>query len=139
MNLLNKKWLVIGILCLSGCLGFIFSYYRYHHLFISKNDIVTIQTFDYPALFASQLRHDPDAGRKIFKQFCSSCHGKQPLIDIQAPRINDKNAWNERRKMGVDRLLKITTTGIGAMPARGGCFECSDDELRETIEYMLNQ
>jgi len=37
----------------------------------------------------------------------------------------------------MDTLLKMTIQGVGAMPARGGCFECSDGQLKEAIIYML--
>ncbi len=98
-----------------------------------------IETFHSPALFVKQLAGDRDAGRKIFREFCATCHAKTPVIEMDAPRLDDKKAWQLRRKMGVDALLTITVNGAGAMPARGGCFECSDEQLRETIQYMLEQ
>ncbi len=127
---------------LSGVLGFVFSYYK--HSALPKptgvtGDVQLIETYHFPALFVKQLAGDPAAGRKIFKQFCTSCHGNPPLIDIKAPRIGDKKAWDIRRRMGMPALMKITTMGVGAMPARGGCFECSDEQLQETIRYILKQ
>lgn len=141
MKLLYKNILIVSILLFSGALGFIFSWHHQQTLdtFVPPSDVTVIQTFHYPALFAKQLAHDKDAGRKIFNQFCTSCHGKAPIIDIKAPHIGDKNAWKIRQKMGMDALMKITTMGVGAMPSRGGCFECTDDELRETIRYILQQ
>lgn len=141
MKLPYKQLLVILVLLLSGTAGFIFSLHSHESTdsFTPPKGVTMIETFHYPAIFAKQLTHDPDAGRKIFNQFCTSCHGKQPIIDIQAPHIGDKNAWDIRKKMGLDILLKITTTGVGAMPARGGCFECTDDELRQTIRYILQE
>ena len=133
-----KKILIIAILLLSGLLGFFLSLYLHQSPQKKSTDIQLIETFHYPALFVKQLSGDPNAGRKIFKEFCSACHSKQPSIDIHAPRIGDKKAWDIRRKMGMDLLLKMTINGVGAMPARGGCFECSDQQLRETIRYILN-
>jgi cytochrome c5 len=135
-----KKTYIIVLLIVSGILGFVASYYshRYINPTSSAPDVPVIQTFHYPATFVNQLKHDPDAGRKIFKEFCATCHDKKPLIDIRAPRIGDKAAWKVRRKMGMPALLNITIIGVGAMPSRGGCFECSDQQLRETIQYILN-
>ncbi|MEO8401088.1 MAG: c-type cytochrome [Gammaproteobacteria bacterium] len=135
--------IIILILLISGLLGFCISLYqhRLHNPISSRvlGDVQTIETFHYPALFVKQLTGDPKAGEKIFKQFCTSCHGNPPVIDINAPRIGDTKTWQLKRQMGMPTLMKITTEGLGAMPARGGCFECSDEQLRETIQYMLNQ
>ncbi len=131
-----KKILILCALLLSGLLGFVLSLYL--HDKPNQDDVQLIQTFHYPALFVKQLENDPDAGKKIFNEFCSSCHGKQAVIDVNAPRIDDHASWQIRKKLGMPILLKITLTGVGAMPARGGCFECSDEQLREAIQYILS-
>lgn len=143
---MNKNFrviLIISVLMLSGLLGFFISLYQHSDNEAPRpvgvtGDVQLIETYHYPSTFVKQLKGDPNAGQKIFKQFCTSCHGNPPIIDIKAPRINDKKAWQIRRQMGMQTLMKLTTMGIGAMPARGGCFECSDDQLRETIQYILN-
>ncbi len=136
-------WIIIALM-LSGLLGFFISLYQHNHDAIPRpegvnGDVQLIETFHYPSTFVKQLQGDPRAGEKIFKQFCTSCRNNPPIIDVKAPRINDKKAWEIRRQMGMDTLMKLTTTGVGAMPARGGCFECSDEQLRETILYILKQ
>jgi cytochrome c5 len=136
--------LIISVLMLSGLVGFFISLYQHANDEVPRptgvtGDVQLIETYHFPSTFVKQLHGDSRAGEKIFKQFCTSCHGNPPIIDIKAPRIGDKNAWDIRRKMGMQTLMKITTMGVGAMPARGGCFECSDDQLRETIRYILNE
>jgi cytochrome c5 len=136
-----KIFLIILLLVISGLLGFLLSLQQQKKIPIPDNvtgDVQLIETFHYPTLFVNQLKGDPRAGEKIFKQFCTSCHGNPPIIDINAPRIGDKKIWQIRRQMGMPALMKITTMGLGAMPARGGCFECSDEQLRVTIQYILN-
>lgn len=135
-----KKREIVLILIASGILGFFTSYYR-HHKPLDK-DIVQLgedvrQVFHQPVTFVKQLKNAPDAGRKIFKEFCATCHAEQPVIDIRAPRIGDKVIWSALSKQGLPTLLKVTIVGRGAMPARGGCFECSDAQLTETIQYIL--
>jgi len=136
--------LIVSLLMLSGFAGFIISLYfhRSSDIPIPNNvtgDVQLIETFHYPSFFVKQLEHDPKAGEKIFKQFCTSCHGKPPIIDIKAPRIGDQVEWEIRKKMGMKTLMQLTKHGVGAMPARGGCFECNDHQLEQTIEYILNQ
>lgn len=134
---MNKKF-IITVLLLSGLAGFLLSLYL-HQETPPLSDVRLIQTFHRPAIFVKQLVGDRDAGRKIFKEFCASCHDKQPIIDVNAPRIGDKQAWLVRRKWGLKVLSNLTMTGVGAMPARGGCFECSDDQLNLAIQYILDK
>lgn len=132
------------ILFLSGLMGLGLSLFFHQStpqtplILTPPPDVPITQTTHTPYTFVNQIKGDPDAGRKIFKEFCISCHAQEPIIDIPAPHIGDKKAWQLRRRMGMKTLLKITINGIGAMPARGGCFECSDDQLQKAIEYILS-
>lgn len=141
MDKIPRLILIIVLLAMSGLCGFGVSWYLHgnDNTMTLPADEQVIQTFHYPALFVKQIEGDPQAGKKIFREFCTSCHGKPPLINIPAPRIGDKKIWRGLRQVGVEKLLKITISGVGAMPARGGCFECSDEQLRETIQYILDQ
>jgi cytochrome c5 len=132
----KQKILLTLLFLFSGIAGVLVSLYQ--HQSKQTDDIQTIQTFHYPAIFVDQLKGDKQAGKKIFKEFCAACHSPEPLIDISAPHIGDAKAWQVRRQWGKPALLQITIHGIKAMPARGGCFECSDAQLQETIDYILN-
>lgn len=139
----KQKILIALLLLSSGMLGFIFSFYQHQQakLVAVVQPMVppVLETFHSPALFVKQLEHDPAAGEKIFKEFCAVCHANPPAIHIQAPRIGDKKAWALRRQRGMQALMQVTLMGVGAMPARGGCFECSDDQLRASIQYILKK
>lgn len=123
---------IVFLFILSGVSGFLFSLYMHPPL----DDT---QLFHSPTNFVKQIQGDRDAGRKIFNEFCASCHAGEPIISVNAPRINDKNLWGIYRKLGIETLLTMTIQGRGAMPARGGCFECSDEQLREAIFYILSK
>jgi cytochrome c5 len=138
MKKTTQQALIILILFISGLLGLIVSFY-FHQQPEPQADFPVIQTFHAPVTFVKQLAGDRDAGRKIFNEFCSACHAKNPVIDIKAPRVGDRKGWKAPSQLGISTLLKITISGAGAMPARGGCFECSDEQLRETIQYMLDK
>ena len=91
----------------------------------------------HPEKFIQSIQNDPDAGKKIYQQFCSTCHDKDPSIDVGAPRIGVHSDWESRMKKGLDGLLAVTITGLNQMPPRGGCFECSDAQLKAALLYML--
>jgi cytochrome c5 len=91
----------------------------------------------HPEAFIHSIQNDPAAGKKIYQQFCSTCHAEHPAISVGAPRIGKPSDWRQRMKKGLDGMLAVTTTGIRQMPPRGGCFECSDDQLKAAIQYML--
>ncbi len=126
--------LIVFIFGLSGLLGFSLSLYV-HGKFNGPVHLARLQEFHFPATLVKQLEKDPKAGEKIFKEYYTSCHGKKPIIPIPAPLIGDKKAWNNADPAA---LLKTTIEGKGAMPARGGCFECSDKQIQQAIQYILN-
>ena len=55
-----------------------------------------------------------------------------------APKIGDRAAWIPRLKKGLDPLVASAIHGHGAMPARGGLPDLSDEEIRGAIVYMFN-
>nr|WP_242604251.1 c-type cytochrome [Legionella beliardensis] len=94
-------------------------------------------TTHHPEEFLSKIHGTKDEGRQIVQHFCATCHAKKPLIALGAPRINNKTDWEPRIAQGLAKLLAHTAEGYGAMPARGGCFECSDEQLQLAILAML--
>ena len=91
----------------------------------------------HPEEFLATLRDKPNQGELIVEHFCSSCHNRQPLIELGAPKIGLSQDWEPRISQGLACLLKHTEEGFFAMPARGGCFECSEQELLLAIVAML--
>jgi cytochrome c5 len=39
----------------------------------------------------------------------------------------------------MDTLLKHATEGLRAMPPKGACATCTEDDLKGAIEYMVSQ
>jgi len=76
------------------------------------------------------------SGKEVVEGVCASCHGAGVL---GAPKIGDKGQWEDRFAKGLDGLMKTAISGIGAMPAKGGDPTLSDDELQDSIIYMLNE
>lgn len=69
----------------------------------------------------------------IVAKHCGACHVAGIL---GAPKVGDTAAWQARASNGLDGLLANAISGINAMPPKGTCADCSDDELRAAIQNM---
>ena len=67
---------------------------------------------------------------------CFACHSTGAA---GAPRVAPGNAeeWAPRLEKGFDVLVENTVNGIGTMPPKGLCFDCTPEQLRAIVEYML--
>lgn len=74
------------------------------------------------------------SGQEIYQSTCFACHGTGAA---GAPKLGDTAAWAPRISQGIDTLLSNAINGLRAMPARGTCANCSDDDLKAAIEYMV--
>ncbi|MDB2384663.1 c-type cytochrome [Endozoicomonas sp.] len=77
----------------------------------------------------------PRSGEQVFSQFCAVCHTTGLL---NAPKIGDSTAWTKHMQAagGFNNMLSNAINGIGAMPPKGTCMNCSDDEIQSAIEHM---
>lgn len=71
----------------------------------------------------------------IIAGHCGACHSAGVL---GAPKIGDTAEWKKRadEQGGLDALLAKAISGINAMPPKGTCADCSDDELMSAIKKM---
>ena len=91
----------------------------------------------HPQDFLTKIRGTKNEGQKIVEHYCATCHAEQPLINLGAPRIKNHTDWFFRKKQGLKNLFNNTNQGKNYMPARGGCFECTDEHLLLAIEALL--
>lgn len=75
------------------------------------------------------------SGADVYGKFCTACHSTGLL---NAPKTGDSAAWTAKADAsgGLDGLLKYAISGINAMPPKGTCGDCSDDELKAAIQHM---
>jgi len=76
-------------------------------------------------------------GSVIFGGVCTGCHGTGAL---GAPVLT-KAAWAPRIAKGVDTLHQHAIEGFkgaaGQMPAKGGMAALSDEQVKATVDWML--
>lgn len=75
------------------------------------------------------------SGEEVYNSACIACHGAGVL---GAPKFQVAAEWQPRLdEKGFDTIWKNAINGINAMPPRGTCGSCSDDEIKAAIEYMI--
>jgi cytochrome c5 len=85
-----------------------------------------------PSVVASSGGGDVESN---YKKSCATCHTAGVA---GAPKFADAAAWAPRVAKGMDILYAGAINGIPpAMPQKGMCFSCSDDDLKALVDYMV--
>jgi len=85
---------------------------------------------------AEAVAAGPRSGDQVYNASCLACHSTGVA---GAPKVGDQAAWAPRTAKGLDGLLATVVSGLNAMPPKGTCADCSDQELKAAIVYMLSQ
>ncbi len=90
-----------------------------------------------PAEVASTGNRD---GETVYTASCAMCHSGGIA---GAPKTGDAGAWNDRIAKGKEELYKSAIDGFtgdaGMMPPKGGCANCSDEEVKAAVDYLIEQ
>ena len=89
-----------------------------------------------PAAAAAPAAEEKQTPEQIYQASCFGCHGTGAA---GAPKTGDAAAWAPRIAKGVDTLVSNAISGLNAMPPKGLCMSCSDDDLRGVVEYIVGQ
>jgi len=85
---------------------------------------------------AEQVVAEVSPVQDSYKKSCATCHNAGL---VGAPKLGDKEQWAARIEKGVDALYSSSINGLPpAMPAKGMCFSCTDDDLKALVDYMLD-
>lgn len=75
------------------------------------------------------------SGEDIYNSNCVACHSSGAM---GAPKLGDAGAWAARLdEKGLETVYANAINGIGMMPAMGTCMSCSDDDIKATIDYIV--
>jgi len=83
------------------------------------------------ALSAGAAFAEPDMDK--YNKSCAVCHASGAA---NAPKTGDAAAWEPRMAKGMEVLVQSVQNGLNAMPPKGMCFDCSDEDYAAMIEYM---
>jgi cytochrome c5 len=76
----------------------------------------------------------PRSGSEVYDAVCLACHTTGAA---GAPVIGDASSWAPRVEQGMDTLISHAIDGYNAMPAKGGCASCPDEEIAAAVEYLV--
>ena len=75
------------------------------------------------------------SGEEIYNANCQGCHSSGVM---GAPKYASLEGWASRIDLGLEKLTSSAIAGKGGMPARGTCMDCSDNEIKLTVQYLLD-
>ncbi|KEF30203.1 Cytochrome c5 [Marinobacter nitratireducens] len=78
----------------------------------------------------------PRSGSEVYDAVCMACHTTGAA---GAPMKGDASAWAPRIDKGLETLFSHALNGFNAMPAKGGCADCPDEEIKAAVEYMVSE
>ncbi len=74
------------------------------------------------------------SGEDVYNTSCKTCHGSGMA---GAPKFGAPEQWTARIDKGMDTMYTNAISGFQGMPPKGLCMDCSDDELKAAVDYML--
>ncbi len=74
------------------------------------------------------------SGADIYASNCIACHSSGVA---GAPIFGDVAVWSARLGKGIETVYTNAINGINAMPMRGTCMDCSDDEVKAAVDHIV--
>lgn len=102
--------------------------------YLTKDDLLAIVTYLKSVNSKAPPLPKGGIGAGIYKNYCEGCHATGAG---GAPIYGDPSSWSGPLKNGVDKVYENAIHGIGGMPVKGTCFSCSDNDIKEAVNYML--
>ena len=84
---------------------------------------------------AESLRPANTALAAQYERACMTCHA---VPGSGAPLTGFTEHWKPRMKQGMGTLVHHAIDGYQAMPARGLCADCTEQDMRALIGFMAN-
>lgn len=76
----------------------------------------------------------PRDGATVYNTFCTACHATGAA---GAPIKGNAEQWAPRIAQGMEVLTNHAINGFNAMPAKGSCMDCSDEEVIAAINFLI--
>lgn len=100
-----------------------------HKVYVAGDEVPQVSNTA-PVVASSGPREPAD----IYNTYCTACHASGVA---GAPKLGDVAAWEPRIAQGVETVYGHALNGLNAMPPKGTCADCSDDEIKAVVDYMI--
>ncbi|MDP1603111.1 MAG: c-type cytochrome [Legionella sp.] len=88
-----------------------------------------------PAVEKAEPTVKKERGQEIYDTYCAVCHRDGVA---GAPKFHNETEWKPRlAEKKIEGLTLTAIKGINAMPAKGTCGECNENDIKLAIQYML--
>jgi len=72
----------------------------------------------------------------LYQHACRACH---IVATSGAPLTGDRDAWHDRWKKGLPKLVDNAVAGLNGMPAGGQCVRCTLADYEALIRFMAGE
>ena len=86
------------------------------------------------AAAGEEVASGPRSGEEVYNASCNACHGAG-VAGAPKPVMG----FCSRIAQGEATLVKHAIEGLNAMPPKGMCMTCSDDEIKAAVEFMVEK
>ena len=130
-------WITIGVTSISTCFATLSGSLDEKQIILrlKPDGEVNIDKTDAPIMEMAKPTSAQSIGEQRYNEVCHVCHGTGLG---GAPKFGDKAEWAPRIAEGMDVLMKHAIEGYKAMPPKGTCMNCTNDEIKAAIEYMIS-
>jgi cytochrome c5 len=110
--------------------------------YLDEEDLAAIATYlrtvksEQPQKIKRSHKISLKVGEQIYGKYCMGCHSTGAG---GAPKLGDQAAWEPLAKQGLNKLYENAIIGIGAMPPKGTCAECTTAEIQSAVDYIVKQ
>ena len=77
---------------------------------------------------------DLRSAEQVYAVGCAACHDAGVA---GAPMKGNAAQWEPRIAKGIETLVTNAWQGIGGMPAKGLCSDCTMEEIEAAVNYMI--
>ena len=137
----------VGLVCLAGqaCVGTAASTATFSGIAAVEEsaDIVQASTntsaVEVNSGFDAEGAYQISDGFNAEQKYMASCFACHSTGAAGAPKVGAgmMSEWEPRLEKGLDAVVTNAINGVNAMPAKGLCFDCNEDDIRALVEYML--
>jgi cytochrome c5 len=102
---------------------------------LNEADLTAIATYlqTVNSKMPPKVKSSGNPGEAVYQNYCFGCHA---MGAGGAPKMGDSVTWDKLMQGGKDKVYYHAIHGINGMPPKGTCSSCSDQEIKQAVDYM---